>query len=61
MEFFSSWVFDMINLSSHLDATRLYDEKINFIFQSEPDFQLIRKPESKDYTRTKIIILVIKF
>lgn len=36
-------------------------KKINFIFICVPDFQLIRKLETKDYTRSKIIILVITF
>lgn len=51
----------MINLRPYLGAIRLYDEKINFILQCVPDFELISKLETKDYTRSKIIILVFKF
>lgn len=50
----------MINLRPHLDATRLYYEKINFILRCVPDFQLIKKLESKDCSGTEIMILVIK-
>ena len=46
----------MINLRPHLDATRLCDEKINFILGCGPDFQMVRKLESKDDSGTKIII-----
>lgn len=46
----------MINLRPHLDATRLCDEKINFILECGPDFQMVRKPESKDDSGTEIVI-----
>lgn len=46
----------MINLRPHLDATRLCDEKIKFILECGPDFQTVRKPESKDDSGTEIII-----
>ena len=46
----------MINLRPHLDATRLCDETINFILGCGPDFQMVRKLESKDDSGTKLII-----